>query len=283
MKETISYYIENNSCIYAAYLDNEKAFNGVWITGLLYKLFNIGVRGRYWRIIKSSYQDIVSSVFFNGVYSESYQIKQGVFQGRTLSSWMFLAMINDLIPELISLGKGAVVNDSHIPCILIADDTSLISPTLSGLRAMLDTVGEYASKWRLKYNASKSCFMIFSVKKHRYGNKSFNISLNGTALERVFNVKYAGIDIDCNLHIRNAVSSRCKKGLTVVNSLAPVGFTSSGMSPSHAIKIWEKVVIPIILYGSELWSEMTKQSICELEITQRYAARRIQGLDRRSS
>ncbi|KAK6192433.1 hypothetical protein SNE40_003902 [Patella caerulea] len=211
MKETISYYIENNSCIYAAYLDNEKAFNGVWITGLLYKLFNIGVRGRYWRIIKSSCQDIVSSVFFNGVYSESYQIKQGVGQGRTLSSWMFLAMINDLIPELISLGKGAVVNDSHIPCILIADDTSWISPTLNGLRAMLDTVGEYASKWRLKYNASKGCFMIFGGKKHQYGNKSFNISLNGTALERVSNVKYAGIDIDCNLRIRNAVTSRCKR------------------------------------------------------------------------
>ncbi|KAK6167701.1 hypothetical protein SNE40_021666 [Patella caerulea] len=168
-------------------------------------------------------------------------------------------MINDLIPELITLGKGAVVNDSHIPCILIADDTSLISPTLSGLRAMLDTVGEYASKWRLKHNASKSCFMIFGGKKHRYGNKSFNISLNGTALERVFNVKYAGIDIDSNLRIRNAVSSRCKKeGLTVVKTLSP--------QLDLLAVVWEKVVIPIILYGSELWSEMTKQSICELEI-----------------
>lgn len=84
--------------------------------------------------------------------SNNYTLRQGVGQGRVLSSWFFLLMIDGLILELDRLNIGPYICDLHVPCIILADDTSLISNTQPTLQTQLNVVVEYASKWRLKYN-----------------------------------------------------------------------------------------------------------------------------------
>jgi hypothetical protein len=98
----------------------------------------------------------------NGKLSKEYTLKQGVGQGRVLSSWFFLLMINDLISELDDLNVGPQVCNLHVPCVILADDTSLISNTPKNMQMQLNVVSEYASKWRLTYNPSKSCVMAFT-------------------------------------------------------------------------------------------------------------------------
>ena len=45
LTETIQYYRESSTDIYTAFLDNEKAFDRVWLDGLLFKLSKIGITG----------------------------------------------------------------------------------------------------------------------------------------------------------------------------------------------------------------------------------------------
>jgi len=50
------------------------------------------------------------------------------------------------------------------------------------------------------------------------------------------------------------------------------------VNPKVSVDIDSKVIIPIALYGSELWSNLTKFDISVISRFQRYAIKRIQGL-----
>ena len=47
--------------IYAFFLDIQKAYDSVWHDGLWYKLWDMGVKGRMWRVIKKMYESTQSS------------------------------------------------------------------------------------------------------------------------------------------------------------------------------------------------------------------------------
>ena len=63
---------------YAFFLDIQKAYDSVWHDGLWYKLWDIGVKGRMWRVIKKMYESSKSAVHLEGEKSNAFTIEQGV-------------------------------------------------------------------------------------------------------------------------------------------------------------------------------------------------------------
>lgn len=285
LSETVNHYMERDSDIYVAFLDNEKAFNSVWHTGLFYKLFCVGINGKSWRLLVDSFHNMTSCILYDGKLSDSYTMRQGVGQGRVLSSWFFLLMINGLILELDHLNNGPRICNLHVPCVILADDTSLISSTASALQTQLNVVVDYASKWHLKYNPSKSCIIYFTSKRNRRQSATENIFLLGnknTPIDVKEENTYAGVTITNKLSSDSAISRACCKGRKMMNSLINVGVHKNGINPILGCKMWKTVVTPAVLYGCELWTNVAKKSVDNLEILQRFTARRIQGFDRQS-
>ena len=58
LRETISHNIERDSTVYVALLDTQKAFDTVWIKGVLYKMFLTGMDRVIWRLLVESYKNL---------------------------------------------------------------------------------------------------------------------------------------------------------------------------------------------------------------------------------
>lgn len=282
LKEAINYYLERNSTVYSAFLDNEKAFDRIWQDGLMYKLWNTGITGKIWKIIYISYKSATAHVQYNSRISNVFRIQRGVGQGRVMSAWLFALFINDLISHLIETKCGLIVGSLHIPSILLADDTTLISTTKNGLQVLLDVVHAYAVKWRLKYNASKSNCLIFKPKRSRKDNMNYDFKLGIDNVPTKSQVKYAGTLIDVSMKTTERTENACAKLKRNLHSLYTIGLNRSGMSTLTNTTIWKRVILPTAMYSCETWGKLTATELEMLEQTQRYFARFVQGFDKRS-
>ena len=81
-------------------IDVQKVYDTVWRNGLWVKLWDLGVRGRMWRVIKRMYEASRSAVLLDGEKSASFSVEQGVAQGCSLSPILFSVFINDLLKEV---------------------------------------------------------------------------------------------------------------------------------------------------------------------------------------
>ena len=87
--EAINHIKEREGKVFACFLDVRKAFDTVWIDGLLYKLFSeLGVKGKMFAMIKALYTDVESFVYFSGVSTQAFPLYQRSGQGRILAPFM---------------------------------------------------------------------------------------------------------------------------------------------------------------------------------------------------
>ncbi len=279
--ESIQQYFNNDSCVFAAFLDNEKAFDRIWHDGLFCKLYEFGITGSLWKLIKHSYSKSFAFVSYRGETSNVYPVKQGVGQGRVLSAWFFLLYINDLITTLRTANTGIRVFGQNVPAILLADDTTLVSASPRALQTALDFVHIYASKWRLSYNASKSNCIVFS--KSKTSVIDLKCSFGHMPIQSAQSVTYGGILLSHNLSCKPQLDKNCRKARQSINSLRPLGVNSTDLHPAVSVKIWQRIVLKTSFYGCELLTGVRGKDIDMLENTQRYFARIVQGFDKRSS
>ena len=262
-------------------MDNEKAFDRIWHNGLFLKLYEMGIKGKMWHLLYQSYTSSSAFVQYCGLKSNEFAIQQGVGQGRVLSSWFFLLFIDDLIRELRNLNSGIQVYGIDIPCILLADDTTLASTSPKGLQTSLDTVYQYACKWRLTYNGSKSTCIVFSRSNKRQDNYTFKFGELDILIAD--SVKYGGILLSSNLSCKARIHAYCQKARQSVNSLSNLGLNCKDLHPISSVKIWKRMILPTSFYGCELLPILRGKDYQLVESTQRYFARRIQGFDKRFS
>ena len=90
---------EQKSTVYMATLDNQKAFDVVHHSILLYKLFDKNINDNAWLVIEDLYQDITSKIKWFGGLSNSFPINQGVRQGGILSTDLYKVYIDEYTYE----------------------------------------------------------------------------------------------------------------------------------------------------------------------------------------
>ena len=89
LNEIIQGRLREGKKTFAFFLDIQKAYDTVWRDGLWFKLWDMGVRGRMWRVIKEMYKVTQSAVFLEGEKSSMFNVQQGVAQGCSLSPILF--------------------------------------------------------------------------------------------------------------------------------------------------------------------------------------------------
>ena len=107
LQETILHNLSLGSNVYTAFLDTKQAFDCVWHTGLFIKLNQLGIKGKIWRLIINSYQNLKSAVYVNSHQSDWFPVHQGVRQGGVQSGFYYLVYIDELLDLLQNSQFGA--------------------------------------------------------------------------------------------------------------------------------------------------------------------------------
>jgi hypothetical protein len=281
LQEAIHHAVERESKVYACFLDISKAFDCVWMDGLFFKLFNLGIQGKSWRLLKKWYSNLSCRVAHNDLLSEPFLIRQGIRQGGVISPWLFLCFNNDINAELSTMNVGINIDSLiSVKNVLIADDVALLSLSVNGLQKMISTMEAYSKKWRFDYNVTKTNIITFGehVNTHRRNVQQRCWTLYGKQIKEKLSSEHAGIRLSGNFSSTERTLEMARKGKAVVSSLMSAGVRPAGLNPICGINIWTTVGLPTMLFGGELWSNITKTEYDILERVNRFAAKRAQGL-----
>ncbi|PJE78122.1 hypothetical protein CI610_02944 [invertebrate metagenome] len=279
LQECIYYNMENGSDVYVSFLDSSKAFDTVWHDGLLAKLYDIGLTGKVWNILKFMYTDINSSVFFNGLISAPGKMERGILQGGALSAKMYLIFINDLLDEVERCGRGAMIIDKTVNIPTQADDTCLVSTNITSLNKMLTICESYSRKWRFLYSASKSKVVVFSNK--RTITINCTLRLYDNILPVVSEITHVGILLNDKHNSIERTKQACTKLKSGTMALLRSGVHQCALNPLTIAKILKIKVYPSALYGCELWV-LSNTELLMLERAQHFIVKSIQGFGKRT-
>ena len=191
--ETVSYFNNRDTPVFACFLGLTKAFDLVKFSDLFTKLKN-KISAVFIRLLAYIYIFQSCCVEWCGVKSKYFNVSNGIRQGAVLSPILFSLYIDDLFIELASSGFGCYIKDLFYGIIGYADDIVLLSPDKYGLQCMLDITNSFLIKLGLKISVdhlnpkkSKTKCVAFGLK-----NKPSPIILNGTSLPWCDSYKHLG-------------------------------------------------------------------------------------------
>ena len=165
----------NNQSTAAVFLDIEKAFDKIWINGLIHKLINKNFPPPLIKLIFSYLSDRTFHVKINNSLSRQYPAIFGLPQGSKISPTLFSLFINDM-PKY-----------PHTHLAIYADDTCIYSTkhntrySISAISHHLKTLSKWFSDWRIAVNVSKTEAILFKnttkEKRDRHKIKYLNYKL----------------------------------------------------------------------------------------------------------
>ena len=254
----------NNRKLYACFIDFEKCFDTINRNLLWPILIKNGIKGKLFLCIKSMYKSVKARVRCGDTLTDRINCTLGVKQGDICSPILFSLFINELALEVIRNGRHGVtfsLDTFELFILLLADDVVLLSETIIGLQRQLNSLGRAAESLRLKVNLNKSNIVVF--RKGGYLGQRERWVFNGSAMPVVNAYKYLGIYFSTKLSFSAScrdLASKAKKALLVVIQRLR-HYNNSNFEVFK--KIFDTKILPIMLYGAEVWGLEKSVKYCE--------------------
>ncbi len=138
------------------------------------------------------------------------------------------------------------------------------------LQKQIRDLETWCSKWRIKLNAAKTQYIVFS-KKNKPSNPKLTIF--GTYIIESASATLLGIKFDKKLtmgpHIKD-ISTKARQRASMLTRLRGKGW---GFKKETLVKVYKQFVRPVLEYGAIVTSQASKSQLKKLQIAQNMALR----------
>ena len=138
-----------------------------------------------------------------------------------------------------------------------ADDITIIESTLSELEISTNMVREWASGTGLVINKSKTNTM--KLKQAKISSSNNKIKIENQEIETSNRFTYLGSIISDKGDLEPELNQRISKASNVFRSQAKI-WSNKGLSTKTKMKIYNSIVVSVLLYGAETWNLSETQS-----------------------
>ena len=218
------------------------------------------------RFISNMYSSVNYSVKLKDGVTPPFQSYIGLKQGCNLSPTLFNIFIND-IPNLFNQSCDPVrLDNTDVSCLLYADDLILLSESKAGLQKCLSKLQIYAKKWKLNINKKKSKILVFDTANQRRSYLLTKWYYENEALKQVDEYCYLGITIHFSGNFKKALKVLRDKALRAYNHLLKKFSNFENVPIKILLKLFSAMIIPILLYGCEIWGPYLIGRVTTFEI-----------------
>ena len=144
---------------------------------------------------------------------------------------------------------------------------------------MLNIALTYSRKWRFKFNAQKSCILKFRARGNRT-NQNYEWTLGEDVVPCLDSYNHLGILVNNKCTLVDRITAACRKGRNSYFALADLG--SQYLNPLTISHLYKRVVLSSVLYGCELWNDISQKDSQRLNVFQHLVCKNAQGLPKRT-
>ena len=244
------------TCLY----DLQKAYDSVEYAVLLDRLFEVGVNGRTWRLLRSWYDGAECQVKYGGSLSESFVVGRGVKQGSILSPTLFLMVMDPLLKALESSRLGLSVNNHFAGAFIHADDFRTLCTSMDTLNQQMSFVKQFTESNFLKLNVAKCEIVVFGSVRGKKEMTDLEMVVEDAVIPVSSEGKCLGYWWRGDLFAARSVEENIGKARRSFFHYGSIGVFQGDLSPLSSRSVIETCVIPVLLYGAENWI-MTEQLV----------------------
>ena len=260
LKDIIRQHKRRRKPLYLTFLDVTKAYDKAWLDGLLHNIYNRGVQGPTWNMIRKFNQNLRAVIKTRYGMTRPITIKDSIRQGGVLSVMMYSAMMDEIATRIERENKG-VLNEKHdkrIGCLLWMDDAVLLSDNPGEAQEILNITNQVANRYHLEFGAEKSKVMVF------YNKTPTQFKLGDHVLEETTSYKYLGEVINNTNTLDGQVKEVNRKAEAALQTILSIAGdqTLKNIQMKTIWKLVETCIMPVITYGGETW-RITKKATTE--------------------
>ena len=256
---------------FLTFYDVSKAYDHANNDDMLSIVWERGLRGKTWRILRNFCKDASVKTRFGP--TRDFQMEIGGRQGSRITGRLFSKMMDVLSEELQPSGMGFHLSETlSIAVLLWVDDVLSFATGEDEQEEILMKVDEFARKHKLQWGHAKCKIMRIGAHKKNQNEKKWN--LGKMQIEETKTYKYLGDHItNDGKNIENIEARKIKTQATTinVNSIASTKVLRK-IESSVLLELHEKVTIPGLVANAESWS-LSKAEIKEIERVEYQALR----------
>lgn len=254
-------------------LDMQKAFDRVWIDGLVSKLDKIPLPPYVTKLLSSYLSGRTFQVRINKSFSSFKTVAAGVPQGSVLGPKLYTYYLSDF--PVFEKTKTA----------LYADDTAIYAHSYYSevaakqIQIHMYMLEKYFKKWKLTINTEKTEVINFT-KKFTNNVIYTPIKINGIPTHTKNCVKYLGMHLDQRLTYEHHINAVLKKAYGIMKSIFPlvVGKTTT----NTRMLLYKAIIRPTLTYAAPAWCGAAKTRLRRLQVYQNKYLRLATASERRT-
>jgi hypothetical protein len=242
------------------FLDLVKAFDNVWVDGLLFKLTALNFPSYLVKTISSYLHNRTFEASFQTATSTRRGMRPDVAQGGLISPVLFSLYVNNM-----------PVPSRHVELALYADATAIIatsrSPALlvSYLEAYFSDLERWLRVWRIAMNVSKGNAMLFAKAGWRFP-KPRPVQLLGEPIHWVDTALYLGVILDTRMSWSPHIVQVKKKAAQRLGLLSSLLHRRSGLCIRNRVLLYMQLIRPLMDYACPIWRSAACNHLRTLQV-----------------